>query len=61
MNAGERRLISLAAALAGDPARLSIAERELVACAHAVDPHIVANARRQILLPRMEDIDGYLD
>jgi adenine-specific DNA-methyltransferase len=49
MNAGECRLVSLAAALIGDPARLSIAESKLVARAHPVDSHLIAHARAQIL------------
>jgi adenine-specific DNA-methyltransferase len=49
MNAGERRLVSLAAALIGDAAGLSIAEIKLVARAPPVDSHLIAHARAQIL------------
>jgi adenine-specific DNA-methyltransferase len=49
MNAGERRLVSLAAALIGDCSGLSIAESKLVARARPVDPHLVAHTRAQIL------------
>jgi hypothetical protein len=49
MNAGERRLVSLAAALIGDAAGLSMAESKLVARAHPVDPHLLAHTRAQIL------------
>jgi hypothetical protein len=49
MNAGERHLASLAAALIGDSAGLSVAESKLVADAHLVDPKIIAHARAQIL------------
>jgi hypothetical protein len=49
MNAGERRLVSLAAALIGDSAALSIAESKLVARAHPIEAHHVARARAQIL------------
>ena len=48
MNADERRLISLAAALIGDSAQLSAAERTLAASAHLVDSQTVADARAQI-------------
>ncbi|HLK80946.1 MAG TPA: 50S ribosomal protein L11 methyltransferase [Xanthobacteraceae bacterium] len=49
MNAGERRLVSLAAALIGDSAGLSISESKLVAHARPVDPHVLAHTRAQIL------------
>jgi hypothetical protein len=49
MNAGERRLVSLAAALIGHSAGLSAVESKLVARAHPVDSHLVAHARAQIL------------
>jgi hypothetical protein len=49
MNAGERRLVSLAAALIGDSAALSITESKLVARAHPIDAHHIAGARVQIL------------
>jgi SAM-dependent methyltransferase len=48
MNAGERRLVSLAAALIGDSAQLSNAERKLAACAHPIDSRVIADARAQI-------------
>ncbi|MHB1217836.1 MAG: Eco57I restriction-modification methylase domain-containing protein [Alphaproteobacteria bacterium] len=48
MNADESQLISLAAALIGDPSRLSVAEKKLVARAHAVDPRLTVDARKQI-------------
>jgi hypothetical protein len=48
MNAGERRLISLAAALIGNSSILAGAERELVASAHFVDAKVIAEARSQI-------------
>jgi hypothetical protein len=47
MNAGERRLISLAAALIGNSSTLARAERELVASAHSVDAKVIAEARSQ--------------
>jgi len=49
MNAGERHLVSLAAALIGDPAGLSIAESKLVARAHTVDSQLITHAQAQIL------------
>jgi adenine-specific DNA-methyltransferase len=49
MNAGEHRLVSLAAALIGDSAALFIAERKLVARAQPIDAHHIARARAQIL------------
>lgn len=49
MNAGEHRLVSLAAALIGDSAALSVAERKLVSLAHPIDAHHIAGARAQIL------------
>jgi adenine-specific DNA-methyltransferase len=49
MNAGERRLVCLAAALIGDSATLSIAESKLLARAHPIDAHDIACARVQIL------------
>jgi adenine-specific DNA-methyltransferase len=49
MNAGERRLVSLAAALIGDSTALSIAESRLVARAHPIEAHHIACARAQIL------------
>jgi adenine-specific DNA-methyltransferase len=49
MNAGERRLVSLAAALIGDSAGLSSAERKLVARAHPIDAHHITRARARIL------------
>src|SRR5262245_16181512 len=49
MNAGEGHLVSLAAALVGDPAGLSIAESKLVARAHTVDSQLITDARAQIL------------
>jgi len=49
MNAGERRLASLAAALIGDAAALSLAETKLLARAHPLDAHVVAEARARIL------------
>ena len=49
MSAGERRLVSLAAALIGDAARLSIAEIKRVERAHPVDSHLIAHTRAQIL------------
>lgn len=48
MNAGERRLVSLAAALIGDSAQLSAAERRLAAYAQPVDSEVIADARAQI-------------
>jgi adenine-specific DNA-methyltransferase len=48
MNAGERRLISLAAALIGDSPKLSAAERRLVASAHPVDQQTIVDARTRI-------------
>lgn len=48
-DAGERRLVSLAAALIGDTAGLSDAESRLVARAHPVNSHLVTRARAQIL------------
>jgi adenine-specific DNA-methyltransferase len=48
MNAGERRLLSLAAALIGRSAHLSGAESGLVASALPVDAHAIADARRRI-------------
>jgi hypothetical protein len=41
MNAGERRLISLAVALIGDTARVSSAEAHHVATATSVDSHLI--------------------
>ena len=49
MNAGERRLVSLAAALLGTSSELSIAERQLVMRAAPVEPHLIDQARDQIL------------
>jgi hypothetical protein len=50
MNAGEGRLVSLAAALIGDSAKLSSAENALVDRApRPVDPPLTARAREQIL------------
>jgi len=49
MNASERHLVSLAAALIGDSAALSIAESKLVARAHPIDAHHTARAQAQIL------------
>ncbi|HMA72377.1 MAG TPA: N-6 DNA methylase [Xanthobacteraceae bacterium] len=49
MNAGERRLVSLVAALIGDTAGLSIAENRLVARSDPVDSQIIAHARAAIL------------
>jgi len=49
MPPGERDLISLAAALIGDVAHLSIAERKLAARAHHVAQRLVEDARAQIL------------
>src|SRR5579871_4711853 len=49
MKASERRLVSLAAALIGDPTNLSIAEIKLVDHASPVDSHLISNARKQIL------------
>jgi adenine-specific DNA-methyltransferase len=49
MNAAERRLVSLAAALIGDSAALSIAERKLVAHAQPIDARHIVSARAQIL------------
>jgi SAM-dependent methyltransferase len=46
---GERHLVSLAAALLGDAADLSAAERRLVAGADPVDPQLVADARSRML------------
>ncbi len=53
IDAGERRLIALAAALTGDVSKLSAAESRLAASAgavdpRAVDPHAMAEARMQI-------------
>src|SRR5215467_11583129 len=48
MNAGECRLVSLAAALIGDFAQLSNAERRLAACAEPVDSRVIADAQAQI-------------
>jgi adenine-specific DNA-methyltransferase len=48
MSAGERRLVSLAAALIGHPSKLTAAERGLAASAHPVASHIVADARERI-------------
>jgi hypothetical protein len=49
MNAGERRLVSLASALIGDLAGLSISEIKHVARALLVDSPLIAQARDQIL------------
>lgn len=49
MNAGERRLISLAAALIGDTAGLSRSEARLVAGATSLDSPSIEHARAQIL------------
>jgi hypothetical protein len=49
MNAGERRLVSFAAALVGDAAKLSVAEIKLTAHARPVDSHLIAHARAEIL------------
>jgi hypothetical protein len=48
INAGERHLVSLAAALIGDSVELSSAESRLVASAPPVDSQSIANARAQI-------------
>jgi hypothetical protein len=48
MNAGERRLVSLAAALIGNCPALSIAESKLVARAHPLDAQHIACTRAQI-------------
>jgi hypothetical protein len=48
MNAGEHRLISLAAALIGDSAPLSAAERRLAASADPVDSGMIADTQLQI-------------
>jgi adenine-specific DNA-methyltransferase len=48
MNADERRLVRLAAALIGDSARLSVAEGELVTSGHPVDARAIGDARAQI-------------
>jgi adenine-specific DNA-methyltransferase len=49
MNAGEHRLVSLAAALIGNAAGLSSSETRLVERAHPIDPHLIADARARIL------------
>jgi len=49
MNAGERRLVSLAATLIDDTAGLTIPETKLVACVHPVDSHLIAHTRAEIL------------
>jgi type I restriction-modification system DNA methylase subunit len=49
MNVGECRLISLAAALIADSAKLSTAEANLLANGSSVDSHLIAHARAQIL------------
>jgi hypothetical protein len=56
MNAGERRLISLASVLIGDTAKLSAAEFRLVAHAQPVDSHLIARVRAQIVAG--EDVLG---
>jgi hypothetical protein len=48
MNAGERRLVSLAAALIGDAAGLSRAESKLVERAPPIDPYLIAHTCAQI-------------
>jgi hypothetical protein len=48
MTVGERRLVSLAAALIGNPGELSTAEFKLLECAQPVDCRLVAHTRRQI-------------
>jgi adenine-specific DNA-methyltransferase len=48
MNAGERRLVSLAAALIGDAAGLSRAEVKLVERAPPIDPYLIAHTGAQI-------------
>ncbi len=49
MNAGERRLVSIAAALIGDGKLLSSAEANLVRRAHRIDSRLVADTSAQIL------------
>jgi len=49
MTVGECRLISLAAALIADSAKLSTAEANLLANGSSVDSHLIARARAQIL------------
>src|SRR5262252_5457583 len=49
MNAGERRLVSLAATLIDDTAGLTIPETKLVACVHPVDSYLIAHTRAEIL------------
>jgi hypothetical protein len=49
MKAGETHLVSLAAALIGPGAKLSIAESKLVAHAQKVHSGLIAHARAQIL------------
>jgi adenine-specific DNA-methyltransferase len=48
MNAGERRLVSIAAALIGGSVRLSSAESRLVASALPIDADVIGEAREQI-------------
>jgi hypothetical protein len=48
MTAGERRLVSLAAALIGSRGALSTAESKLLECAQPLDSRLVAHTRRQI-------------
>jgi hypothetical protein len=48
MTAGERRLVSLAAALIGSRGEVSTAESKLLECAQPVDSRLVAHTRRQI-------------
>ena len=54
MNADERHLVSLAAALIGDTVGLSGAEMKLVARAHPVSSHVVAQVGARILAGRDE-------
>jgi SAM-dependent methyltransferase len=49
MNAGERHLISLAAALLGDAGEISNIERRLLKTTDNIDPRLVAHARARIL------------
>jgi N-6 DNA Methylase len=49
MDTGQRHLVSLAAALMGNPAGLSPSEKNLLAHAQRVDSRLIAHARTQIL------------
>ena len=56
MDTGQRRLVSLAAALIGNAVGLSSSERKLLARAQRVDSRLIAHARTQILAG--EDVLG---